>query len=217
MLLQISTLLIAHVYVVAAWKTYTVPHTDGQDDTPGLLAALDNYTTDSTILFKKGVKYNIFTPITFPVLNNVEIRFEGNLSYPTDIPAIQAIVGSPSCRAFLVTGTTSSHPVSQTAELTDIARFSFKGGNNVTLRGTTDPNWGWIDAHGQAWWNTRNQLNRPHGFAFSKINGGVIRDMKLWKPIAWNFGTAGSNNIHAFNNRIFALSENPDKAFPFNT
>jgi hypothetical protein len=29
-------------------------------------------------------------------------------------------------------------------------RFTFTGGNNVTLRGTTDPQWGWIDGHGQA-------------------------------------------------------------------
>lgn len=29
-------------------------------------------------------------------------------------------------------------------------RVSFKGGNNVTLRGSTDPDWGWVDGHGQA-------------------------------------------------------------------
>lgn len=52
---------------------------------------------------------------------------------------------------------------------------------NVTLRGTTDPKWGWIDSHGQAWWDANQQTNRPHGIAFSKINGGVIKDMKLWK------------------------------------
>ncbi|KAF8079271.1 pectin lyase-like protein [Lyophyllum atratum] len=196
MLLRISAFLLAHVYVAAAWNTFVVPHVDGQDDTPGLTAVLANFSTNSTILFQKGITYNIFTPIKFPALNNVEIRFEGNLTYPTDIPAIQAIVGS------------SSFPG---------AWFGFSGGNNVTLRGSTDPNWGWIDGHGQAWWNTRNQVNRPHGFAFSKINNGVIRDMKIWKPVAWNFATSGSTNLHAFNNRIFALSDNLDQAFSFNT
>ncbi len=29
-------------------------------------------------------------------------------------------------------------------------RFTFSGGTNVTLRGSTDPEWGWVDAHGQA-------------------------------------------------------------------
>lgn len=70
-------------------------------------------------------------------------------------------------------------------------RFAFSGGNNVTLRGSTDPKWGWVDGHGQAvsyypkrfcrlsifcqWWDAVQQVNRPHGWAFSKITNGVIR------------------------------------------
>jgi len=63
------------------------------------------------------------------------------------------------------------------------AWFSFTSGTNVTLSGTgsQDPEWGWVDGHGQAWWNANEQDNRPHGWAFSKINGGVIKGMKLWK------------------------------------
>ncbi|GLB43691.1 putative glycosyl hydrolase 28 family protein [Lyophyllum shimeji] len=214
MLLRISALLLAHVYVATAWNTFVVPHTDGQDDTPILTAALANYTTNSTILFQKGVTYNILTPIKFPVFTNVEVRIEGNLTYPTDIATIQAIVGKsvlgfPRCMVRILVACFGKQ------ELTDIARFTFSGGNNVTLRGSTDPNWGWVDAHGQTWWNAQNQVNRPHGFGFSKITNGVIRDMKLWKPIAWNFATSGSSNIHAFNNRIVAVSENPDKVKSF--
>ncbi|KAG6856118.1 hypothetical protein H0H87_007332 [Tephrocybe sp. NHM501043] len=217
MLLRIPAILLAQVYLVAAWNTFVVPHADGEDDMPSLVAAIGNYSANSTILFQKGVKYNIFSPIKFPALNNVEIRIEGNLSYPTDIASIQATVGS------------SKFPG---------AWFTFSGGNNVTLRGTTDPNWGWIDGHGQAWWDTQNQINRPHGFQFNKISNGVIRDMKLWmvhllpltgvkpcrgahncdQPIAWNFATSGSTNLHAFHNRIIAKSNNPNvSAFPFNT
>ncbi|KAI0368942.1 pectin lyase-like protein [Pilatotrama ljubarskyi] len=181
---------------VSAWNTFVVPHTDGKDDTPPLAAALatGNYSANATILFAKGVKYNIFTPIKFPVFNNVEVRIEGNLSYPSDIATIQGIVG------------TSGFPG---------AWFTFSGGNNVTLRGSQDPQWGWVDGHGQAWWDAVQQTNRPHGWAFSKITNGVIRDMKLWKPIAWNFATSGSKNIHAFNNKIVAVSSTG--SFPFNT
>ena len=77
---------------VAAWSTFTVPHTDGQDDTPALITALatGNYSTNATILFAKGTKYNIFTPIRFPTLTNVEVRIEGNLSYPDSITAVQS-------------------------------------------------------------------------------------------------------------------------------
>jgi hypothetical protein len=29
-------------------------------------------------------------------------------------------------------------------------RIAFTGGTNVTLRGSLNPKWGWIDGHGQA-------------------------------------------------------------------
>ncbi|KAL5535292.1 hypothetical protein ACEPAF_3386 [Sanghuangporus sanghuang] len=186
--------LLANSVLAAAWSTFVVPHTGGADDTPGLLAAVANYNTNSTILFEKGITYNIFSPITFPKLTNVEVSIQGNLTYPTNISSIQAAV------------TLSSYSGSWIA---------FSGGTNITLRGSMDPQWGWIDGHGQAWWDAMNQENRPHGIAFSKIAGGVIRDVKLWKPIAWNFATSGSSGIHAFNNKILAISDND--AFPFNT
>ncbi|KAI0079551.1 pectin lyase-like protein [Panus rudis PR-1116 ss-1] len=188
--------LLAFVAYSRAWNTFTVPHVDGSDDTPALASALasGNYSTNTTILFAKGTTYNILTPIKFPVLNNVEVRIEGNLTYPNDIATIQDIVGS------------SNFPG---------AWFTFTGGTNVTLRGSSDPRWGWVDGHGQAWWDANQQTNRPHGWAFSKIKTGVIRDMKLWKPIAWNFATSGSSNIHAFNNKIVAVSDTG--SFPFNT
>ncbi|KAF8650280.1 hypothetical protein AX16_005333 [Volvariella volvacea WC 439] len=190
--LAILTLFSNHVL---AWKTFVVPHVDGQDDTPALLAALPNYANDSKILFKKGITYNIFTPITFPVLNNVEIHIEGNLTYPSDIPTVQAIVGS------------STFPG---------AWFTWTGGRNVTLRGNErDPEWGWIDGHGQAWWDAMEQTNRPHGLAFRGITDGVIRDMKIWKPVAWSFSTSGSANLHAYHNTIIAISDT--ESFPFNT
>ncbi|KAI0803239.1 pectin lyase fold/virulence factor [Irpex lacteus] len=67
------------------------------------------------------------------------------------------------------------------------------------------------------WWDAEQQTNRPpgHGWAFSKITNGIIRDMKLWKPIGWCFSTSGSKNLHIFNNKIAALSST--KSFPFNT
>jgi hypothetical protein len=83
--------LLASMQIAYGWSTFTVPHVDGADDTPALLAALPTHATNSTILFQQGVHYNIFTPIKFPVLNNVEIRIEGNLSYPTDIPTVQGL------------------------------------------------------------------------------------------------------------------------------
>ncbi|KAG6878486.1 hypothetical protein C0992_008000 [Termitomyces sp. T32_za158] len=89
MLFPTLAVLLVQVSLVAGWHTFVVPHAGEQDDIPSLVAAIGDYSINSTILFQKGVHYNIFTPIKFPVLNNVEVRIEGNLSYPTDIPTIQ--------------------------------------------------------------------------------------------------------------------------------
>jgi hypothetical protein len=67
------------------------------DDAPLLQAALASgrYSSDTTILFKRGVTYNIFTPVQFPVFQNVVVTVEGNITYPADIATVQG--------AFLVT------------------------------------------------------------------------------------------------------------------
>lgn len=188
------SLLLLGPQLVWAWKTFVVPHNDGSDDVPDLTASISKYTYNSTVIFEKGITYNIFTPLAFPNLTNVEISIQGNLTYPSDISTIQVAVAA------------SGFPGSW---------ISFSGGTNVTLRGSTDPEWGWVDGHGQTWWDAQNQENRPHGIAFDRIINGVIRDMKIWKPIAWNFATSGASNLHIFNNMILAISDND--AFPFNT
>lgn len=48
-----------------------------------------NLAVNSTIIFKKGFTYNFFTAIQLPILENVEIRIEGNMSYLEDIAALQ--------------------------------------------------------------------------------------------------------------------------------
>lgn len=192
--LPIAALLSLVPTLVASYsKTFVVPHVDGQDDTPALKAVLANYSSDAQILFQRGVSYNIWTPINFGSLTNVEISIQGNLSYPTDIATIQNIVADTS----IYTG------------------FWFDiQGTNVTLKGNTEPNWGWVDGHGQQWWDAMNQTNRPHGWRF-KVTNGIIKDMKLWKSIAWNFSLSGAKNVRAFQNTIKCLSDTD--SFPFNT
>ncbi|ESK92386.1 glycoside hydrolase family 28 protein [Moniliophthora roreri MCA 2997] len=217
--------------LAAAWNTFVVPHTPGQDDTPALVAGLANRTSDVTILFEKGITYNILTPVRFPTFQNVEVRIEGNITLPDNIATVQGTFQRPlaprseinalcqllSALRFDFPGHWCNGIFFKLRIITYIKplRFSFSGGTNVTLRGSTDCNWGWVDAHGQAWWDAKELNNRPHGWIFGKINGGAIRDMKLWKPIAQSFSMKGSSNIHVFNNRIFALSNS--KSFPLNT
>ena len=80
------------VSLAAAWTTYIVPHSPGNDDTTALAAALasnKSLTSSATILFKKGVTYNISTPITFPNLQNVIVSIQGNITYGADVKATQ--------------------------------------------------------------------------------------------------------------------------------
>ncbi|KIJ66606.1 glycoside hydrolase family 28 protein [Hydnomerulius pinastri MD-312] len=189
-MLRTASALLAYTALARAWSTFVVPHTDGADDTPALLAAVSGYTSDASIVFQANTTYNVWSPITFPPLTNVEVRIEGNLSYPMSIETVQGYNYSG-------------------------AWIAFSGGNNVTLRGNTDPDWGWVDGHGQQWWDIMQQDNRPYGWLFGNITNGVIRDMKIYKPIAWNFLTTGSDNVHIFNNTIMAGSDNA--SFPFNT
>ena len=96
----------------AAWQTYVVEHTDGQDDALVLTAALatGNFSANTTILFEKGKTYNIFAPIKFPVLNNVEVAIEGNLTYPDDIATIQGVLSAASLwyKSYSATGIVGS-------------------------------------------------------------------------------------------------------------
>ncbi|KAG1742701.1 glycoside hydrolase family 28 protein [Suillus paluster] len=180
---------LAYAAVASAWSTFVVPHTEGADDTPALMAAVSNYASDASIVFGSNTIYNVWSPITFPPLKNVEVVISGNLSYSTSIETVQGHVAA------------ANYPG---------AWISFTGGNNVTLRGNTDPDWGWVDGHGQQWWDIMQQTNRPHGWLFGDVTNGVIRDMKIYKPVAWNFNLKGSTNVHIFNNTILAGS---DKAF----
>lgn len=80
---------------VGAWQTFVVPHSTSptDDDAPSLRNALTagNISSNVTILFQRGLTYNIFSPIKFPTLQNVEVAIEGNLSYPADIGTIQGV------------------------------------------------------------------------------------------------------------------------------
>jgi hypothetical protein len=90
-----------HTASVKAWTTFIVQHnTSGADDIAPLSAAFTrlngtsgDISTNATIIFKQGVTYNFFSAILFPILTNVEIRVEGNMSYLEDITSLQGIGG----------------------------------------------------------------------------------------------------------------------------
>ena len=80
------------ISLATAWTTYVVPYASGNDDTPALTAAFSKnsaLSADATIVFRKGVTYNILTPLVFPSLQNVIVSIQGNISYAADIKKTQ--------------------------------------------------------------------------------------------------------------------------------
>jgi hypothetical protein len=60
--MMLTVAAVALLPLVSAYsQTFVVPHVDGQDDSPTVMAALAKYNSDSLILFKKGVTYNLWT------------------------------------------------------------------------------------------------------------------------------------------------------------
>jgi len=90
-LLRIASAL-SSVSLALAWTNYVVPHSGGNDDTPALAAAFSTnpeLANNATILFEKGLTYNILTPIRFPYFKNVIVSVQGNLSYAADVQGTQ--------------------------------------------------------------------------------------------------------------------------------
>ncbi|KAI0029495.1 hypothetical protein K488DRAFT_88672 [Vararia minispora EC-137] len=84
------------LFVARAWTTFDVLHTDNQDDMPGLVSALESggITANATVRFAAGTLYNAWSAVKFPALTSVEIVFEGNVSFPDNITAVQQVVGA---------------------------------------------------------------------------------------------------------------------------
>lgn len=59
------------------------------DDSPAVLKAFAECSTDSLIHFQEGVDYNILQPVSATNLSNVEISMLGNLHLPQNISTVQ--------------------------------------------------------------------------------------------------------------------------------
>lgn len=77
-------------------------------------------------------------------LSNVEIQILGNLDLPKSIPYVQAAVNASGGRLYWFT----------------------VSGNNVTLSGNQDEDWGWVDSYGVPWWQAA---------AYTQPLGGLVR------------------------------------------
>ncbi|KAF5343966.1 hypothetical protein D9756_011438 [Leucocoprinus leucothites] len=61
--------------------------------------------------------------------------------------------------------------------------FYFEG-EEVSIIGSDDPEWGAFHGFGEQWWNVGNRILRPQLATFNVTNG-LLRKLKVIKPIAW--------------------------------
>lgn len=61
------------------------------DDSTSIAQAFARCSSNSVIIFKEGVDYNVFQPIRATNLSNVEIQMNGSLHLPQTITTVQKI------------------------------------------------------------------------------------------------------------------------------
>ncbi|KZO94068.1 glycoside hydrolase family 28 protein [Calocera viscosa TUFC12733] len=181
---------------LAAAKTCTVPISPPTvDSTANVLAAARSCSENATIVFSPNATYLLEHPVQLN-LTNVIVELNGNLSLPENIT--------------LVATNTSNNQ-------NDTSWIVFNGAN-ITFQGSNSSSGGWINGNGQGWWDINLQKGRPHligWFLKAIFSGGVVRDLKIQKPIAWVFFMIANNTL-AENNWIDARTSTPG-TFPFNT
>ena len=197
----LAALAISSVVHASPRKTCTVKHVKGQDDTPRILDAFSKCARDATIIFKEGTDYNAWTPVQFHGLSSVKILVQGNIHLPSDMTIVQA-------RINVTTNPKSSYATPW---------FYFQG-NSVEIVGSKKRDWGQFQGYGQQWWDIGNRILRPQLATFNVTNG-VLRDLKVIKPIAWGWNIPGTN-VQISNHFVDAAPANGTRddttSFPFN-
>lgn len=177
----------------------TVPkNTTGDDDSPSITATVAACNNYSRIVFSDNETYNLMTPISFTKLNNVEFAINGNISLPSNVSYVESVVGN--------------------SKLYPGHWITISSSTGVTITGSQDASSGWFIGHGEQWWPMANNSDndyRPHFFSL-KVTGLRLRDVKIYKPVAWVFSLGGTD-IYMTNTTLDARSDDPAGAFPFNT
>ena len=74
-------LLLAGQQAVSALKTCPVKH-NGKDDSQAIKDAFEECKSNGRVVFTKNKKYTLGDVVVTPELDNVEIVFDGSLTYP---------------------------------------------------------------------------------------------------------------------------------------
>ncbi|KAF9006976.1 pectin lyase fold/virulence factor [Cyathus striatus] len=174
---------------------------DGSDDSQLILKAFTDCAVDSTITFQRA-NYSAYTPITLSNLKNITVYLNGNLNLPSNISRIQEQIN-----------------ITLNQPSTYATPWFYIHGEDVTIIGSDDFDWGRFNGFGQQWWDVGNRILRPQLATFNVTNG-LLRGLKVIKPIAWGWNLPG-RNIRVENHFVDAAPDNSTRSstvsFPFNT
>ncbi|KAF9444955.1 glycoside hydrolase family 28 protein [Macrolepiota fuliginosa MF-IS2] len=179
----------------------TVAHSATEDDSPSILKAFTDCQVDSVITFSKA-NYSASTPVSLTGLKNVTVHLNGNLLLPQNVSAVQHSIN-----------TTLNQPS------TYATPWFYIQGEDVSIIGSDDPEWGAFHGFGEQWWNVGNRILRPQLATFNVTNG-LLRKLKVIKPIAWGWNLPGKN-LRVEDHFVDAAPHNGTRdttvSFPFNT
>ncbi|KAF9256201.1 putative endopolygalacturonase [Marasmius fiardii PR-910] len=148
---------------------------DGTDDSQHILQAFESCKENGVIQFQQR-NYSAYTPISLTDLKNVTIHLEGNLNLPNNISQVQQAINVTQNQR----GTSGTIP------------WFYFSGEDVSLIGSDNSEWGRFNGFGQQWWDIGNRTLRPQLASFNVTNG-LLRGLKVIKPIAWGWHLPGTN------------------------
>lgn len=199
--LSLLFFLTSHLISVVHSAECTVARSGTEDDSPAILKAFTDCQVDSTITFSQA-NYSAFTPVSLTGLKNVTVHINGNLLLPQNVSRVQHEINI-----------TDNQPSTYATPW-----FYFEG-EEVSIIGSDDPEWGAFHGFGEQWWNVGNRILRPQLATFNVTNG-LLRKLKVIKPIAWGWNLPG-RNLRVEDHFVDAAPHNGTRdntvSFPFNT
>ncbi|KAG7087713.1 hypothetical protein E1B28_013660 [Marasmius oreades] len=188
-------------FAVHAAECVVDANNNGADDSEHILQAFDSCKENSVIRFQQ-TNYSAHTPVSLTGLKNVTIHLDGNLNLPNNISQVQQAIN-----------------VTKNQPSTYATPWFYFSGEDVSLIGSDNPEWGRFNGFGQRWWDIGNRTLRPQLATFNVTNG-LLRGLKVIKPVAWGWNLPGTN-IRVENHFVDAKPDNSTRdstvSFPFNT
>ncbi|KXN82273.1 putative exopolygalacturonase C [Leucoagaricus sp. SymC.cos] len=177
LLFLLGSPLVSRVYSAECTVAHS-PDADA-DDLSAILKAFTYCQVDSAITFSQA-NYSAFTPVSLTGLKNVTVRLSENSLLLQNVSRVQHEISI-----------TQNPPSKICHEVYATPWFHIQG-EDVTIIGSDEAEWGVFRGFGEQWWNVRHRILRPQLATFN-VTSGLLRKLKVIKPIAWGWNLPGKN------------------------